>query len=98
MIEKCQLAASEIAAEEVLNATTVAKAVARMGSLRVSRLVITDRFGVAIYDSASQAMAGQYMLLPEIVLALDSNDVFSWSYHDGTMQSRAATPLPISAS
>ena len=93
MIEKCQLAASEIAAEEVLNTTTVTKAVARMGSLRVSRLVITDRFGVAIYDSASQNAAEQYMLLPEIVQALDSNDVFSWSYHDGTMQSRAATPI-----
>ena len=93
MIEKCQLAASEIAAEEVLNTTTVTKAVARMGSLRVSRLVITDRFGVAIYDSANQNAAEQYILLPEIVQALDSNDVFSWSYHDGTMQSRAATPI-----
>ena len=93
MIEKSQLAASEIAAEEVLNTTTVTKAVSRMGSLRVSRLVITDRYGIAIYDSASDTQQGKYMLLPEIVQSLDGNDVFSWSYHDGTMQSRAATPI-----
>ena len=93
MIEKCQLAASEIAAEEVLNTTTVTKAVSRMGSLRVSRLVITDRYGIAIYDSASDTQQGKYLLLPEIVQSLDGNDVFSWSYHDGTMQSRAATPI-----
>lgn len=92
MIEKCQLAAAEIAAEEVLNPTTVNNAVNQMGSLRVTRLVITDVRGVAIYDSASQSI-GKYMMLPEVVQALESNDVFSWNYHDGAMQSRAATPI-----
>ena len=33
------------------------------------------------------------MILPEIVQALESNDVFSWNYQDGAMQSRAATPI-----
>jgi signal transduction histidine kinase len=33
------------------------------------------------------------MLLPEIVKALDGNDVFSSNYHDGALQSRAATPI-----
>ena len=92
MIEKCQLAAAEIAAEEVLNPTTVNNAVNQMGSLRVTRLIITDVRGVAIYDSASQSI-GKYMMLPEVVQALESNDVFSWNYHDGAMQSRAATPI-----
>ena len=93
MIEKCQLAAAEISAEEVLNATTSANAVKQMGSLRVTRLVITDHNGMAIYDSAADPQVGKHMLLPEIVQALDGNDVFSWNYHAGTMQSRAATPI-----
>jgi len=93
MIEKCQLAASEISAEEVINDTTVNDAVKQMGSLRVTRLVITDRSGLAIYDSASDSQVGKYMLLPEIVQALDCNDVFSSNYHDGVLQSRAATPI-----
>ena len=93
MIEKCQLAAAEISAEEVLNATIVNNVVNQMGSLRVTRLVVTDRYGVAIYDSLPESQNGKYVLLPEIVEALDGNDVFSWNYHDGAMQSRAATPI-----
>ena len=93
MIEKCQLAASEISSEEVINDTTVNDAVKQMGSLRVTRLVITDRSGLTIYDSASDTQVGKYMLLPEIVQALDCNDVFSSNYHDGVLQSRAATPI-----
>ena len=93
MIEKCQLAASEITAEEIINSTTVNNVVKQMGSLRVTRLVITDQSGVAIYDSLEDSQAGKYMLLPEIVQALDGNDVFSSNYHDGTLQSRAASPI-----
>ena len=93
MIEKCQLAAAEISDEDVLNTTTINTVVDQMESLRVSRLVITDRSGVALYDSAQESQQNKYMLLPEIVLALESNDVFSWNYHDGMMHSRAATPI-----
>lgn len=93
MIEKCQLAASEISSEEVLNAATVNNVVEQMGSLRVSRLVITDESGIALYDSASESQTGKYVLLPEVVMALERNDVFSWKYHDGDMYSKAATPI-----
>ena len=94
MIEKCQLASAEIAGLEVLNPSAAANAVSRMGSLRVSRMIITDRFGTAVYDSLeSDSALGRYVLLPEIVQALKGNDVFSWNYHDGAMQSRAAVPV-----
>ena len=93
MVEKCLLAASEISAEEVLNQTTVNNAVKQMGSLKVTRLIVTDRSGIAIYDSAEQDQVGKFLVLPEIVQALSGYDVFSWNYHDGTMQSRAATPI-----
>lgn len=98
MIEKCQLAADEIAKLEVLNTSTISAAVNRMDSLEFTRLIVTDQSGKAIYDSMNTAQ-GTYSLLPEIVQALDDrihlygNNAFSWQYHDGAMVSRAATPV-----
>ena len=99
MLSKCQLTAVEIAELEVLNPSTAASAVAQMDSLQVDRLIITDHSGIAVYDSIGGVTGTQYMLLPEIVQALDTdthaygNDAFSWQYHDGHMYSRAATPI-----
>lgn len=93
MIEKCLLAASSIAEIEVLNAATVAETVNEMSNLKVSRLLVTDHCAQIIFDSADAASFGSYALLPEIHQALQSNNVFSWSYHDGTMVSKAATPI-----
>ena len=96
MIEKCQLAAAEIADLDVLNSSTAASAVSQMGSFRVTRLIITDHNGLALYDSMiADSTVGTYVLLPEVVQALAGSgyDVFSWRYHDGAMQSNAATPI-----
>lgn len=99
MIEKCQLASDEIATLDVLNPTTVAGIVSQMESLKITRLIVTDQSGSSLYDSGG-ATVGGYVLLPEIVSALSTssrspagNDVFSWHYHDGAMDSRAATPI-----
>ena len=93
MIEKCQLAAAEISAEEVVNSSSVKAVVDQLESLRVTRLIITDKSGLALYDSRAESQQNKLMLLPEIVQALDGNDVFSSNYHDGALQSRAATPI-----
>ena len=94
MIEKCLLASSEIANLDVLNPSTAASAVNAMDSLRVSRLIITDQSGIAVYDSLPRnSCVGSYVLLPEVIRAMDGYKVFSWHYHDGAMQSRAATPI-----
>ena len=94
MIEKCQLAASEISELEIINTATVTETISRLGSLRVTRLIVTDQTGLAIYDSLSMnSTVGKYVLLPEIVQALRVNDVFRWEYSDGTMQSFAAAPI-----
>ena len=93
MIEKCQMTAADISAEEVLSTTTISGAVEQIENMSVARLIITDHAGMVLYDSSNNSASNQYMLLPEIVLALENNDVFSWNYHDGTMQSRAATPI-----
>lgn len=93
MIEKCQLAADEIATLEVINSATVGNTLAQLGSLKQNRLLVTDQTGLVIYDN--QGLENCYALFPEILQALDCNDVFSWqyTYHNGTMQSRAATPI-----
>ena len=93
MIEKSQLAAAEISAEEVLSPTSVKAVLDQMEGLRVTRLIITDRSGLTLYDSVEESQLNKLMLLPEIVQALDCNDVFSSVYHDGVLQSRAATPI-----
>ena len=94
MIEKCQLAASEISELEIINTATVSDTIARMGSLRVTRLIVTDQAGRSIYDSLTlNSTVGKYVLLPVIVQALRVNDVFRWEYSNGTMRSFVATPI-----
>ena len=94
MIEKCLFASSAIADLDVLNTSTATSAVNAMDSLRVSRLIITDQSGIAVYDSLSEnSCVGSYVLLPEVIRAMGGYNVFSWHYHNGAMQSRAATPI-----
>ena len=94
MTGKCLLAANEIAKQDDLNSTSVAMALSNLDSMKFSRIIVTDHNGIAVYDSLDLAQtAGKYILLPEIVQALQGNDVFSWSYHDGRMLSRVATPI-----
>ena len=92
MIEKCQLAADEISKLEVLNTSTVSGIISQMESLKSSRMIVTDQLGAVLYDS-SELSVGSYALLPEILTSLQGNDVFSSIYHDGVMDSRAATPI-----
>ncbi len=99
LVEKCQLASDEIATLEVINPTTVEGIVNQLESLKLTRLIVTDRSGICLYDSVPDTV-GNYVLLPEILQALTVNrqspegqDVFSWQYHDGAMDSRAATPI-----
>ena len=94
MIEKCLLTSEKLANLDVLNASTASAAVSEMGSLRASRLIITDQSGIAVYDSlAADSCLGKYVILPELVRATKGYNVFTWNYHDGMMLSRAATPV-----
>lgn len=93
MIERCLIASAEIAEIEVLNTETVSAAIEEMSNLKVTRILVTDHYAQVIYDSLSPAAAGSYALLPEILQALKSNNVFSWSFVDGSMISKAATPI-----
>ena len=92
MIEKCQLASDEISTLDVLSPSAVAEIVNQMESLKITRLIVTDQMGMALYDSEAAAL-GNYVLLPEILTAMEGNDVFVCDYYDGAMDSRAATPI-----
>ena len=93
LLEKTQLVASAIADQEVLNGDTVTEAVADLENLRVTRLIITDFSGQLLYDSLSDTQSGVYCLFPEVVQALEGNDVFTMRYHDGELESQAASPI-----
>ncbi len=99
MVEKCQLTADEIANLEVLNADTISSAVRQIyvlagqeDNLKRTRIIVTDQSCRVLYDSTASS-ADSYCLLPEIVRCMDGNDVFTWLYHDGGMQSHAASPI-----
>ena len=71
MVEKCQLAAADFAALEVLNTSNIAASVGNMESLRVTRLLITDHAGIVLYDSQmTDSALGSFALFPEIVRSL----------------------------
>ena len=92
LVEKCLLASTEMSTLDVLNTTAVTGIVNQMDSLKVTRLVVTDQSGNALYDSSGSG-AGTYTLFPEILAAIQGNDACSWNYHDGVIDARAATPI-----
>ena len=94
MLEKCQLAANEIEPLGVLNYHTVSEALADIELTTVSRIIVTDSTGKAIYDSTTPDIAVQnYALFPEIIQALKGNDIFTWNYKNSRMHSKAAIPI-----
>ncbi len=93
MIVKTQLAAAEIGSLEVLTPSAVSDTVEQMSSLKVTKLFVTDEAGVVVYDSDDNKALGSYALLPQIVSALEGNNVFTWNYHAGAMRSESSTPV-----
>ena len=88
MQEKAQIVAYAIAEQDVVNQESVRNVVDQLGNLTVTRLIVTDHAGLVMYDSLpNRAESGVFALYPEIVQALQGNDVFTWRYHDGVMLS-----------
>ena len=60
----------------------------------LTRIVVTDSTGLAVYDSAAENnIRGKYTLYPELVRALDGQAVFYSHYTTGAFLSRAAMPV-----
>ena len=68
-----------------------------LGSLGVTRVVVTDPSGLVLCDfqegSQRADTTGQYAMIWEIVTALQGNDVFRSEYEGGALCSRAAVPV-----
>ena len=68
-----------------------------LGSLGVTRVVVTDPNGMVLCDfqegSQRTDTVGQFAMLWEIVTALRGNDVFRSEYDSGALCSRAAVPI-----
>lgn len=92
LVEKCHLAADELGTLEELDAFAISQLLGKMESLTVTRLIVTDPGCAALYDSALTA-AGQRILLPEVLQALEGEDVFNGDYQKGVVICRAATPI-----
>ena len=79
---------------ETITEEAVARVVEQMGSIGVTRLMITDPSGLVLYDSREVTSAlGRYALLSEVVGALDGNRYFRSEYREGAFRSRAAVPV-----
>ena len=90
--DKVRLAASALAESQTLQEDRARQVMEQMGSLNATRVLVTDGAGLVIYDTMDSAQ-GQYAVLPEVVQALEGNDVFYSHYTDGSLESRAATPV-----
>ena len=94
MLEKCQLSANEIESLGVLNFETVSGALSQIELTSLSHTVVTDNTGKTIYDSAAPDDSGMtYTLYPEILQALNGNDIFTWNFENKLMHSKAAVPV-----
>ena len=92
--DKIQVVASSFETVDTLSTETVGQVISVLGTINVSRLIITDGEAKILYDSSvHQNAAGKYALMEEIVQALGGNDVFHCTYHSGALQSYAAVPI-----
>jgi signal transduction histidine kinase len=95
MVERCLIVSADLSELEVLNNAAVGTAVKQIGSAKATRIIVTDTSAKIIFDTVSNDTFGNYALFPEILNALDNNNVFTWNYRDGVMLSRCATPIYI---
>lgn len=74
---------------DTLSEENVRSVVEQMGSIGVTRLMVTDPAGRVLYDSREAGSAtGRYALLREVVSALNGNNYFRSEYRDGAFRSR----------
>ena len=94
MFERCELLSTSISSLNVLNRSTIDGTITDVIRLSVSRIAVTDQNGLILYDSLDEeSTSKKYVFLPQTVDALRGNDVFTWHYEDGAMQSHAAMPI-----
>ncbi len=77
-----------------LTEENVAEAMAVVEETGLSRILVTDSAGQALYDTRETGNAvGDYVFYSEVVQALMGNDAFTCSYQGGAFRSRASSPV-----
>ena len=86
--DKLKVVTSSFSGVDALTQETAEQIISVIGDMNVTRLIVTDASGRALYDSVpSQNAEGKFVLLEPIVQALDCNDVFSCVYENNTLKS-----------
>ena len=86
--------ADTIARTESLTSEAVRDYVEPLGYTGQFRVLVTDEFGLILYDSDELRFTeGRYAMLSEVTAALKGYDVATSSYLDGAFHSRAAVPV-----
>ena len=92
--DKAQLITSSFSGMDALTPENTAQVISVLGELNVTRVLITDGEGRALYDSLAQRSAvGQFVLLREVVEAMAGQNVFYSRYDSGLLTSCAAIPV-----
>lgn len=94
LLGQAHLITSSFSGMDSLSADTTTQVMSVLGELNVSRVIITDGEGEAIYDSLrKRSCVGKLLLLPEVTSALSGNDVAYCKYADGEVICHAAVPI-----
>ena len=92
LTDKAQLAAAELEKLEELTPTAVSAAVGRISSLKVSRLLVTDKVGNVIWDTNAESTQ-TVILLDEMKDAMAGKETFNWEYQNGITTSQTACAI-----
>lgn len=91
---KAQMITSVLLQLPELSQEDLTATVDALEELQTTRTVVTDAHGYALYDSLETGNAEKKLLLfPEVIRALEGNDVFYSRYEGQAMESRLAVPL-----
>ena len=86
--------ASALAVSETLTAEGVEQAMNLLDDMSLTRIIVTDGYGLILYDTAEgEDTLYRYALFGEIASALHGNDIFRSEYRDSSFRSRAAAPI-----
>lgn len=92
--EKAQLMTTALLPIDDLSSPDMELTINSLDDLRTTRTVVTDAAGVALYDSLEGGNAtGKPLQFPELMTALEGQDVFHGVYADGAIESSVSRPL-----
>lgn len=93
MEDKLQVAVAGFSRVEQMHADTAARVMAQLGDLNMTRVIVTDQSAKAVYDSLEDSALGKPVLFPEVVQALEGNDVVYGVFREDGLEIRGAMPV-----